>query len=65
MDVWRASLTGRVDELLRGLDRLHAELCQFTTMEELSINKHKLASVVKARNVWVLSFVIQYINNLV
>ncbi len=56
MDVWRASLTGRVDELLRSLDRLHSELCQLTTMEELSTNKHKLSSVVKARKVCFLTF---------
>lgn len=51
LDIWRASLLGRIEELLKAVDRLHADLTAITTLEELSSKKPKLASLVEARKV--------------
>lgn len=51
LDIWRASLLGRIEELLKAVDRLHADLSIILTVEELSSKKTKLATLVESRKV--------------
>ena len=51
LDIWKASLLGRADELLRAVERLHSELNTITTIEELTNKKRQLGILVESKKV--------------